>query len=139
MGTKMVVKLKDVKPLWVASLVRKRFWNKLYPSYNWEGLKSKLRAEGYSPNKYGFIEISSGGYVRNGNHRVILLRELHGNEFKIEVELYEPTKKKKGLAKTLAVIGAGVIIFILVKWWWLLPIVVVAGCIMEYKNHKKVQ
>ena len=57
---------------------------------SWKELKNSLE-KGYQPTKYGYIKVIKYGrknkyYVYDGNHRVTLLKQMHGNEYRIAVQ-----------------------------------------------------
>ena len=131
------VNIRDLKPLWVASFIRRSFLSKLH-KYDWVALESNLRKNGYNPKKYGFIQVDENNNVKDGNHRTILLKEIYHNNLEIEVKLYEPkpNKPKTIIRNVLAVVVALLFIWLIFKWWWLILVVFIAGGIMEYKNHR---
>lgn len=57
--------------------------------YNWNGLYTALKQEGYNPLKYNYITVSStskGYKCMDGNHRLKILTYLYGPHKKIKVK-----------------------------------------------------
>jgi hypothetical protein len=59
--------------------------SKSHPKYDWKGLEESILKYGYTPSKFGYVSISSDNYCINGHHRIVLLKELYGDTFEIEV------------------------------------------------------
>jgi|ETNvirenome_6_85_1030632.scaffolds.fasta_scaffold05294_2 hypothetical protein len=60
------------------------------PEKSWKKLKKSLE-KGYQPTKYGYVKVikywrKNKYYVYDGNHRVTLLKEMYGNEYRIAVQ-----------------------------------------------------
>ena len=75
--------------------------------YDWDTLKESLLTEGYQPDKFddGYIKVDMCGSVRakgvgfqhrginkviDGSHRVILLKEIHGDDYMVKVIAINP-------------------------------------------------
>ena len=52
----------------------------------WSTLYKELK-KGYEPeeHKFGYIKLSGKGYMLDGNHRAVVLQNLYGNEYEIDV------------------------------------------------------
>ena len=52
----------------------------------WSTLYKELK-KGYEPeeHKFGYIKLSGNGYMLDGNHRAVILQNLYGNEYEIDV------------------------------------------------------
>jgi hypothetical protein len=55
------------------------------PKYEWGILRESLKKNGWSPETFGYITISENNYCVNGHHRTVLLKEIFGDDFEIEV------------------------------------------------------
>lgn len=74
------------------------------PKYDWGVLKKSITENGWCPSKFGYITISKDSYCINGHHRVVLLKEMYGEDFKVEVIRLKYNYKKiflKNLLKDL--------------------------------------
>jgi hypothetical protein len=76
-----LIKLKDIK--FGLDSYKKGFNSDLY--YEWDVLQKSIEINGWSPNTFGYVLISEDNYCIDGHHRVVLLREMFGGNFKIEV------------------------------------------------------
>jgi len=54
------------------------------PNYNWGVLKNSIEKEGWNPSRFGYVTISNDDYCINGHHRIVLLKEMYGDNFIIE-------------------------------------------------------
>lgn len=94
----MVVKLKDIK---FSRLEHYPHGSKSHPRYDWDSLKKSILTNGYNPNKFGFITISSDGYCINGHHRTVILRELYDDYYEVEVIKLKSTYIKQFLINVI--------------------------------------
>jgi len=161
-------------PGWFTRTIRK--YNLTF--FNWKKLRKSLEGQGYNPEKYGYIQVlekpekeikvlevlnttgnlltmdtkENSYYVVDGNHRIKALKELHGDDYSITVEVVlnntedgaisaadGPGKTlKKGL-KTIPIIYYPTIIFF--TCYLLLPLLLFSlFCyvfMMFTKNHSK--
>ena len=53
--------------------------------YEWDILRESIKTKGWSPNDFGYVTISEDNYCVNGHHRTVLLKEIFGDNFEIEV------------------------------------------------------
>ena len=71
------------------------FYKKNYSQYNWEELRESFDKYGYDTDKFGYITVvgcntceNKDKYVlRDGNHRLYILREMFGDEHFVSVNL----------------------------------------------------
>ena len=96
MGTIKKVKLKNLKnSIWnFTSKNTKTTYNKLLIMFRpfkvrivkleWKSLRDSL-ISGYEPKKYGYITVRNNRVV-NGNHRLILLKEMYPENKEIEIK-----------------------------------------------------
>ena len=55
------------------------------PKYEWDILRESIKTKGWSPNDFGYVTISEDNYCINGHHRIVLLKEIFGDYFEVEV------------------------------------------------------
>ena len=67
------------------------YYKYTYNNYDWDTLKESLIHEGYTPTKYkdGYITVIENMVV-DGSHRVILLNEIYGGDYIINVKVNTP-------------------------------------------------
>ena len=60
-------------------------------TYKWDALKESLINNGYDIEKYGLINVNNlykqYYLVMDGHHRISVLKELHGEDFEVDVEV----------------------------------------------------
>lgn len=50
-------------------------------------LKDKIIKEGYQPERYGYPEISNSNVCIDGHHRLVILKELYGEDYTLMVKM----------------------------------------------------
>tara|TARA_R110000744_G_scaffold288474_2_gene399459 strand:+ start:895 stop:1626 length:732 start_codon:yes stop_codon:yes gene_type:complete len=97
--------------------INQKFHKERFIKYDWDGLKESFDKYGYDTDRFGLIMVTScntcdsdGKYeVRDGNHRLYILREMYGDEHFVlvnHVKKYDIIgkcmwcEKVKGLIKT---------------------------------------
>ena len=67
------------------------YYKYTYNNYDWDTLKESLIHEGYTPTKYkdGYITVIENMVV-DGSHRVILLNEIYGSDYIVNVKVITP-------------------------------------------------
>lgn len=56
------------------------------PNYEWDVLRDSIKINGWNPQHFGYITISKDRYCINGHHRVVLLKEMYGDDFVVNVK-----------------------------------------------------
>ena len=62
--------------------------------YDWNSLKESIDKYGYNPQKFGYIEVILGVdqaayryHIKNGNHRLKIIRDKYGDDYEIDVRV----------------------------------------------------
>jgi hypothetical protein len=78
----MRIELKKLKELKISPL---NSGIKFGDDYDWDFLINKIKSEGFNPEKYGYITISSNNVILNGHHRFKILKKLYDDDYEIKV------------------------------------------------------
>lgn len=77
------IKLKEIKLICFGSSMSESFREKR--GYEWDSLLDSIKINGFLPEKYGYITISKDKYCLDGYHRYVVLKELYGENYEINV------------------------------------------------------
>ena len=95
-------------------------------------LRKSLKDNGYTPSKFGYVSLTynstTGKYLTfDGNHRLLILKELYGDDYEIEAIRHIPCDDCGDLNFNIPIVQIPVMVFFIL--YALLPTIILAICL----------